>query len=755
VKKKLQEMAMTTPCPDARELRQLLIGEALEGEAEALEQHLLGCESCCTAVRGLADADTFVEALRSSPTLAYEPEAEILASMVARVGPGGQRGLHVQEPSGGVEEEAYPYLAPAESSDELGRLGSCRVLAELGRGGMGVVFRAEDLALKRTMALKVMRPCLAEDRDARQRFLREAQAAAAVAHENVVTIYHVGEDRGVPYLAMQLLEGETLEERLAREGRLPMGDVLRIGRQITEGLAAAHEQGLVHRDVKPANVWLEDRPSAKPGPKGESRVKLLDFGLARAAENAPRLTLNGAIVGTPGFLAPEQARGAAVDARSDLFSLGCVLYQMSTGTAPFHGPDTLSTLFSLALDQPAPASQVNPQVPEPLSNLIIRLLHKDPARRPASARDVADGLAAIAPETTPNRAASPRRMISLVAAAVMVGAVGVWAAVPGVHRNADERDDVATASLGAADDAAAAADKEDEKEVARGYAVAILPFEERGLGAKDTGAKITSLLNAKLGDKPAIFLVDREDLRKTLEEAELNLSGAVKPSEANRVGQITGARLLVTGSVFQEGKTLHVVAKIVGTETTRVRPIAVEGRIGDELGPLVDKLADKVAEVVTKDADKLVAPRAKEVNRIAELNQQFKKGVRPTLWISVGEQHVGQARLDPAAQTELVRIARGAGFTVLDPDEAGKGRADVIITGAGISEFAMRRGGLVSVRARVELKAVDRKTDQVLASEAQTVIVVDLSEQIAGKTALQDAAGALAMRVLPKLVKDK
>ena len=262
-----------------------------------------------------------------------------------------------------------------------------------------------------------------------------------------------------------------------------------------------------------------------------------------------------------------------------------------------------------------------------------------------------------------------------------------------------------------------AADKEDEKEAARGYAVAILPFEERGLGAKDLGAKITSLLNAKLGDKPAIFLVDREDLRKTLDEAELNLSGAVKASEANRIGQVTGARLLVIGSVFQEGKNLHVVAKVVGTETTRVRPIAVEGKVSDELGPLVDKLADKVAEVITKEADKLVAARAKEVDRIAELNQQLKKGVRPTLWISVGERHVGQPRLDPAAQTELIRIAKGAGFTVLDPDEAAKGRADVIITGAGISEFAMRAAALSPSEPR-RAQGGGPKTDQVLASES-------------------------------------
>src|SRR5262249_27187820 len=203
------------------------------------------------------------------------------------------------------------FLGPPQEPGELGRLGAYRVLRVLGVGGMGIVFHAEDVQLRRAVALKCLLPALAATSQARQRFLREARAAAAIEHEHVVVIYQVGEDRGIPFLAMQLLQGESLEDRLRREPLLPASQVLRIGREIAVGLAAAHERGLIHRDIKPANVWLE-------GP--QARVKLLDFGLARAVADDTGVSQAGTIVGTPAYMAPEQSRGDPVDARCDLFS---------------------------------------------------------------------------------------------------------------------------------------------------------------------------------------------------------------------------------------------------------------------------------------------------------------------------------------------------------------------------------------------------------------------------------------------------
>ncbi len=275
------------------------------------------------------------------------------------------------------------FLAPPQAPDELGRLGPYRVLQVLGHGGMGVVFRAEDPQLKRPVALKAMLPALGSSDSARQRFLREAQAAAAIKHDHIVAIYQVGEDRGAPYLAMEFLEGEPLDVRLAREPCLPLAEVLRIGREVADGLQAAHERGLIHRDIKPANIWLEGK---------RRRAKILDFGLARVLGDRTQLTQDGAIIGTPAYMAPEQASGQAVDPRCDLFSLGCVLYRMATGQLPFQGKDTLAVLSALALATPPAPCRVNGAVPRELSDLVMQLLAKDPNDRPATAQVIAEAL---------------------------------------------------------------------------------------------------------------------------------------------------------------------------------------------------------------------------------------------------------------------------------------------------------------------------------------------------------------------------
>jgi hypothetical protein len=257
---------------------------------------------------------------------------------------------------------------------------------------MGVVLRAEDEVLRRPVALKVMRPELAARPEARERFLREARAAAALAHEHVVPVYHVGEEGGTPFLVMPLLEGESLAARLRREGRLPVAEVLRIGREAAEGLAAAHERGLVHRDVKPGNLWLEGEPG---------KVKVLDFGLVWRVQEGVPLTQAGAVLGTPAYMAPEQVRGGAVDGRCDLFSLGVVLYETATGELPFQGEDALALLASLAADEPVPPCQLRPELPPALAALIVHLLAKRPADRPVSARAVADALRSLGTGTAP------------------------------------------------------------------------------------------------------------------------------------------------------------------------------------------------------------------------------------------------------------------------------------------------------------------------------------------------------------------
>jgi hypothetical protein len=285
--------------------------------------------------------------------------------------------------------QTTPAFGPPRQDGEVGSLGPYRVVKEVGRGGMGVVYLGFDDRLKRKVALKVLLPKYAAVPEARDRFLREARAVARLTHDHIVTIHEADERDGVPYMAMQLLRGTTLDAYLKNKGPLDPADAARVGREIALGLAAAHAAGLVHRDVKPANVWLE-------APNG--RVKLLDFGLAKPADPADAdgdATTTGVLVGTPAFMAPEQARGEKADHRSDLFSLGVVLYRLATGRPPFVGTGSLGTLAAVVADDPPPVRTVNPAVPEPLAKIIHRLLAKKPADRPQSAAHVADDLRAL------------------------------------------------------------------------------------------------------------------------------------------------------------------------------------------------------------------------------------------------------------------------------------------------------------------------------------------------------------------------
>lgn len=284
------------------------------------------------------------------------------------------------------------------------------------------------------------------------------------------------------------------------------------------------------------------------------------------------------------------------------------------------------------------------------------------------------------------------------------------------------------------------------------YPTAIFGFTERGEGVKGYGDKIADLLFANLATNPDILLVDRAEMKKVLDEMSLNFSGMVSADQAVKVGNLTGAKIILTGSVVEADKTVYFVAKIIGTETSRVLGESVKGRTSDELAPLVEELGKKVAATIVKESGKLVAQEVKMENRIAALNKKLGDAKRPTVMIKIAERHVGQATIDPAAETEMGVFCKALGFEVIDP-KAGDRKADIMITGEGFSEFAMRQGNIVSVKARVEIKAIDRQTDKVVAIDRQTDVEVDLTELLAGKKALQKAAATVAERLLPKLVK--
>lgn len=346
----------STPC-NPEHLRLLVEDRLPPGELDRLEQHLAECAGCRRELDGLTADDNYLTAARRflGPELTG-PDAEFATA-----------------------EESLDFLAPSDWPDSLGRLGAYEVKGVLGRGGMGVVLKAFDPALSRNVAIKVLAPSLANSGAARRRFLREARAAAAVVHEHVVGVFAVVESAGLPFLVMEYVPGRSLQERLDKHGPLSLPEVLRIGMQTAAGLAAAHAQGLVHRDVKPANILLEN---------GVERVRLTDFGLARAAADAA-LTHSGIVAGTPHYMAPEQASGETIDHRADLFSLGGTLYAMCAGYPPFRAETPLAVIRRVCDHRPRPLREINPEVPAWLDAIVTRLIAKEPSRRFQTAGEVA------------------------------------------------------------------------------------------------------------------------------------------------------------------------------------------------------------------------------------------------------------------------------------------------------------------------------------------------------------------------------
>jgi serine/threonine protein kinase len=278
-----------------------------------------------------------------------------------------------------VSDFAVDFLDPSDDSSVLGRLGEYEIVEVIGRGGMGIVLKGFQKELHRFVAVKVLAPYLATSGAARRRFAREAQATAAVVNPHVMAIHSVHANSKLPYLVMPYVECESLQQRLDRLGPLELKDVLRIGMQAALGLAAAHAQGLVHRDVKPANILLETNVD---------RVMLTDFGLARAVDDAT-LTRTGIIAGTPQYMSPEQANGDAVDHRSDIFSLGSVLYAMCTARPPFRAETTFGILRRIRETDPRLIREINPDIPAWLERIVFNLLAKNSESRIGTATEVA------------------------------------------------------------------------------------------------------------------------------------------------------------------------------------------------------------------------------------------------------------------------------------------------------------------------------------------------------------------------------
>jgi serine/threonine-protein kinase len=395
-----------TACPAADQLLNLL-DDALPADTQrTLQTHLESCPVCQQALERLAAAgpswDRAARHLGGCDDLAGPALADVVAKLQhSGLAPITPTGVETQAalPGGGVDD--LTFLDPPEKPGQLGRLAHYEILEVVGRGGMGVVFKAFDRQLGRFVAVKVLRPQYAANRAARVRFGREAKAAAGVSHDNVVPVYSV-DTQEISYLVMPLIVGQSLEDRIQCEGALTLPEILRIGTEIASGLAAAHARGLVHRDIKPANILLEG---------AARRVKITDFGLARAIDDVS-VTQAGVITGTPMFMSPEQTRGDGnIDARSDLFSLGSVLYMMATGRPPFTAAGTHAVIHRVIRDTPQSMREINPAIPAWFEAIVAKLQAKEPADRFQSAQAVAELLGQhLAHLQEPQRVPLPARV---------------------------------------------------------------------------------------------------------------------------------------------------------------------------------------------------------------------------------------------------------------------------------------------------------------------------------------------------------
>jgi serine/threonine protein kinase len=358
---------------------QRLLEDALpEPLTNKIAEHLGHCAACRSELEALAAAPQWwsqacsgVKEILADPAAYMSSHSNVQEAAEASTAAGNDESFST--------DFAVDFLEPSDNAAMLGKLGEYEILEVIGRGGMGVVLKGYQSELHRYVAVKVLAPHLAQSAAARKRFSREAQATAAVVHPHVMAIHAVAANAKLPYLVMPFVACESLQQRLDRLGPLDIRDVLRIGLQAASGLAAAHAQGLVHRDIKPANILLET---------SVDRVMLNDFGLARAVDDAT-LTRTGIIAGTPQYMSPEQANGDAVDHRSDLFSLGSVLYAMCTARAPFRAETTFGVLRRIRETQPRPIREVNADIPDWLEWITAKLHAKVPEDRIASANEVA------------------------------------------------------------------------------------------------------------------------------------------------------------------------------------------------------------------------------------------------------------------------------------------------------------------------------------------------------------------------------
>lgn len=369
------------PCPHRFTLEQHLRGKTSGHVADELDEHLSTCGECLVTIDTMDTVDGFTEQIARGVT--SDSRNAVTEDLTSRIAQNvfNQTQIHEATLLEAQSDDSdlqvvLAGLSPSDDESFLGSFGRYAISGVLGEGGMGIVLGAFDTELQRDVALKILRPSLSNQRLLKQRFLREARAGASLSHDHVAPVFDVGEHDDMPFISMALLQGETLQQRLKQQGTLSTEEAIRITQEVAKALQAAHCRGLIHRDIKPENVWLDE---------GTDRVRIVDFGLAGGGSSDSELTQSGAVMGTPRYMSPEQATCADVDHRTDLFSLGSMLYRMTTGQCAVVGSSAAECFASLLNGDRLSANQANPDVPMHVSSLISDLMEPDPADRVSSA----------------------------------------------------------------------------------------------------------------------------------------------------------------------------------------------------------------------------------------------------------------------------------------------------------------------------------------------------------------------------------
>ena len=437
---------------------------------------------------------------------------------------------------------------------------------EIGRGGMGIVFRAHDVVLERPVAVKVVHPELAAHESIARRFLGEARTIARIRHPNIVTVHAAGNAGGLLWYVMDEVPGESLRDRLAREGRLAPDEAARIVADLAGALNAAGSAGVVHRDVKPENVLLD---------AGSGRALLSDFGIARVALTDPTTatTGRGIAIGTPAYMSPEQATGEEVDARSDIYALGIVAYEMVAGHPPFEGPGRVVVSKHLA-ERPTPLSSERPDCPPALAAAIMRALEKPPSARWQTGSEFREAVRGERPTPVPARPAL-RRRASLAAAGVLLGALGV-------------------AALAARDGGGPPAGVDPR------HSLLVLPFSNVRNDARVAWLRdaSVSMLSLNLSQWDDLTVIDHERLHDLLGRHGLKVGDQLGLETARRLARDAGVWTVVLGEYTQVGDSLHVAARLYDVETGRRIDVAqVAGVPGEDARPLFDELAARLLDL--------------------------------------------------------------------------------------------------------------------------------------------------------------